>query len=234
MKRWALLVAVLYALVLAFLAVPVAALAFWNSPGEIAQVFREQGFWLWLLIMVGCELVLLAAPVRISSRRPLTKGALWPTILAASLALALLVVAAAVCIQTVLLGDRALENEWHRWALLASLAGLWVFWSVLFFRISGKQVPPDFVAALCQRLFRGSVLELLVAVPCHIIVRSRHYCCAHGVTFAGLSLGIAVMLFSFGPAVFVLFVERSRRLRASPEGSPPSAADADHSAPSRS
>ena len=233
MKSWALLVAVLYALVLAFLAVPVAALAFWKSPGEIAQVFREQGFWLWLLIMVGCELVLLAAPVRISSRRPLTKGALWPTILAASLALALLVVAAAVCIQTVLLGDRALENEWHRWALLASLVGLWGFWSVLFFRISGKQVPPDFVAALCQRLFRGSVLELLVAVPCHIIVRSRHYCCAHGVTFAGLSLGIAVMLFSFGPAVFVLFVERSRRLRASPAGSPPSAAD-NPSAPSRS
>ena len=234
MKRWALLVAVLYALVLAFLAVPVAALAFWKSPGEIAQVFREQGFWLWLLIMVGCELVLLAAPVRISSRRPLTKGALWPTILAASLALALLVVAAAVCIQTVLLGDRALENEWHRWALLASLVGLWGFWSVLFFRISGKQVPPDFVAALCQRLFRGSVLELLVAVPCHIIVRSRHYCCADGITFAGLSLGIAVMLFSFGPAVFVLFVERSRRLGASPVGSPPSAVDAGPSAPSRS
>ena len=233
MKRWALLVAVLYALVLAFLTVPVAALGFWQSPGEIAQVFREQGFWLWLLIMVGCELVLLAVPVRISSRRPLTKGALWPTILAASLALALLVVAAAVCIQTVLLGDQVLADKWQGWALLAALVGLWGFWSVLFYRISGKQAPSDFVAVLCQRLFRGSVLELLVAVPCHIIVRSRHYCCAHGVTFAGLSLGIAVMLFSFGPAAFVLFVERSRRLRASSAERPPSAAD-HPSAPSRS
>ena len=233
MKRWALLVAVLYALVLAFLTVPVAALGFWQSPGEIAQVFREQGFWLWLLIMVGCELVLLAVPVRISSRRPLTKGALWPTILAASLALALLVVAAAVCIQTVLLGDQVLADKWQGWALLAALVGLWGFWSVLFYRISGKQAPSDFVAVLCQRLFRGSVLELLVAVPCHIIVRSRHYCCAHGVTFAGLSLGIAVMLFSFGPAAFVLFVERSRRLRTSPAERPPSAAD-HPSAPGRS
>ena len=233
MKRWALLVAVLYALVLGILAVPVAALAFWQSPGKIAQVFRDQGFWLWLLIMVGCELVLLAVPVRISSRRPVTKGAFWPTILASSLALALLVVAAAICIQAVLLGDKVLTDKWQGWALLAALVGLWGFWSVLFYRISGKQTPPDFVAALCQRLFRGSVLELLVAVPCHIIVRSRHYCCAHGVTFVGLSLGIAVMLFSFGPAAFVLFVERSRRLRASPAGSPPSAAD-HPSAPGRS
>jgi len=163
--------------------------------------------------------------VRISSRRPVTKGALWPTILAASLALALLVAAAAVCIHAVMLGDRAFNNGWHGWMLLTAVVGLWGFWSALFYRISSQQAPSDLVAALCQRLFRGSVLELLIAVPCHIIVRCRHYCCADILTFAGLSLGIAVMLFSFGPAVFVLFVERLRRLRASPSGNPPSAAD---------
>jgi hypothetical protein len=225
MKCWALLIAALYTLVLGILAVPVAALALWRTPGEIADVFLRWGFWLWLLIMMGCELTLLAVPVRISSRRPVTKGALWPTILAASLALALLVAAAAVCIHAVMLGDEAFDKKWQGWMLLTAVVGLWVFWSALFYRISGQQARSDLVAALCQRLFRGSVLELLVAVPCHIIVRCRNYCCADILTFAGLSLGIAVMLFSFGPAVFVLFVERSRRLRASPSGHPPSAAD---------
>ena len=233
MKRWALLVAALYALVLGILTVPVPALALWQSPGKIAEVFREQWFWIWLLIMIVCELALLTVPVRISSRRPVTKGALWPTILASSLALALLVGAAALCIRAVLLGDQALNNEWHQWALLAAVVGLWGFWSVLFFRISGKQAPPDFIAALCQRLFRGSVLELLVAVPCHIIVRCRNYCCAEFVTFFGLALGIAVMLFAFGPAIFFLFVERARRLRASPAGTPPTGT-ADPSVPGKS
>jgi hypothetical protein len=93
--------------------------------------------------MMGCELTLLAVPVRISSRRPVTKGALWPTILAASLALALLVAAAAVCIHAVMLGDEAFDKKWQGWMLLTAVVGLWVFWSALFYRISGQQAPSD-------------------------------------------------------------------------------------------
>ncbi len=37
-------------------------------------------------------------------------------------------------------------------------------------------------------------------------------------TFIGLSLGISVMLFSFGPAVFFLYVDRWRRLHPGPAG----------------
>jgi hypothetical protein len=61
-------------------------------------------------------------------------------------------------------------------------------------------------------MLRGSILELLVAVPTHIVARSRDYCCAGFMTFIGLSLGISVMLFSYGPAVFFLYVDRWRRL----------------------
>jgi hypothetical protein len=37
-------------------------------------------------------------------------------------------------------------------------------------------------------------------------------------TFIGLTLGISVMLFSYGPAVFFLYVDRWRRLHPAPAG----------------
>jgi hypothetical protein len=43
-------------------------------------------------------------------------------------------------------------------------------------------------------LLRGSILELLVAVPCHIIVRRRHDCSAPIITSFEIVTGIAIML----------------------------------------
>ena len=51
-----------------------------------------------------------------------------------------------------------------------------------------------------------------IAVPTHIVARSRDYCCAGFMTFFGLTMGISVMLFAFGPAVFFLYIDRWRRL----------------------
>ena len=57
-------------------------------------------------------------------------------------------------------------------------------------------------------LLRGTILELLIAVPSHIIVRHRDFCCAHGITAAGIATGLAVMLISFGPGIYYLYAER--------------------------
>jgi hypothetical protein len=70
----------------------------------------------------------------------------------------------------------------------------------------------DWLSRQCRLLLKGSILELLIAVPTHIIARYRDYCCAGFMTFIGLTMGISVMLFSFGPAVFFLYVERWKRL----------------------
>jgi hypothetical protein len=54
---------------------------------------------------------------------------------------------------------------------------------------------------------------LLVAVPSHIVVRSRNDCCAPFGSFWGIATGLSIMLLSFGPGVLFLFVERCRRLQ---------------------
>jgi hypothetical protein len=60
-------------------------------------------------------------------------------------------------------------------------------------------------------LLRGSILELLIAVPSHIVARRRGDCCAPLLSFWGIATGVTVMLLAFGPGVFFLLVERVRR-----------------------
>ena len=101
---------------------------------------------------------------------------------------------------------------WDGWCLLGVMALTWCLWSLIFFRLSRKEEASGFISRQSRTLLKGSILELLIAVPTHIAARNRDYCCAGFFTFIGLAMGISVMLFSFGPAVFFLFVARWRRL----------------------
>ena len=91
-------------------------------------------------------------------------------------------------------------------------------WTVVFILITRSKEPQAAVKQQTGWLLKGSILELLIAVPTHIVARYRNYCCAGTLTFIGLAMGISVMLFSFGPAVFFLFVERWKRLHPPASG----------------
>jgi len=69
------------------------------------------------------------------------------------------------------------------------------------------------LTVLLYALLRGSILELLIAVPSYVIVRRRDDCCAPAGPFWGIATGISIMLLCFGPGVFFLFVERFQRLK---------------------
>ncbi len=97
--------------------------------------------------------------------------------------------------------------------LTLALAICWLVWAVVFYRFARSDDPAALVKRTTRWLLRGSILELLVAVPSHIIVRNRGDCCAPAGTFLGIVTGIAIMLLCFGPGVFFLFVERFGRLQ---------------------
>lgn len=109
-------------------------------------------------------------------------------------------------------GFHGAGGHWTIWTAIAlGLAG-WCAWALIFSRMSRMEEAGDCMSRLCRWLLRGSVLELLIAVPTHIVARCRDYCCAGVMTFIGLTLGMSVMLFSFGPGVFFLFAARWQRL----------------------
>jgi hypothetical protein len=90
--------------------------------------------------------------------------------------------------------------------VLVFCVGLWLVWGILFyfyFRNSSAVI-----TRLVSWLLRGSVLELLIAAPCHIIVRRRNDCSAPVVTSFGIATGLAIMLLSFGPSVLFLYKKR--------------------------
>jgi hypothetical protein len=98
------------------------------------------------------------------------------------------------------------------------LGVLWFVWAMIFYQFAKADAPDALMKRSVRWLLRGSILELLVAVPTHIFVRSRGDCCAPMGTFWGIASGVAIMLLCFGPGVFFLFAERFGRLR--PERSP--------------
>jgi hypothetical protein len=211
MKRWAILVAGLYCLILAAETVPLILVAFY--PTEIKgslSAYSNRAYWVWLLVMFLGQAALLTVPVQVASRRPVSRRGLLPTVLASGFMMGGLVAGGLAALWEY--GFPKAGGDWVLWALLGVMVLTWCVWSLIFMRLGRTQPPADWVSRQCRALFKGSILELLVAVPAHIAVRQRNDCCAGGLTFIGLITGFSVMLFSFGPAVFFLFAARWKRL----------------------
>ena len=97
--------------------------------------------------------------------------------------------------------------------IIGLIAASWMMWGLIFYRATREDDAASLSARATRWLLRGSILNLLVAVPTHVVVRHRDDCCAPAATFAGIVTGISVMLLSFGPGVLFLFAARRRRLQ---------------------
>ncbi len=115
---------------------------------------------------------------------------------------------------------RALGGDWLVFSQLSGmLVVFWLVWGLIFHHFAKVDTVETPAQRATKWLLRGSILELLIAVPSHIIVRHREECCAPMVSFWGIVTGLSVMLLSFGPGVLFLFAERIRRKAA--RGAPP-------------
>src|SRR5262245_28046045 len=99
------------------------------------------------------------------------------------------------------LGFTSSSNFFAILHLIGWMVLLWLLWGLIFYRAAKADESKTLVKRATEWLLRGSILELLIAVPSHIVVRQRHDCCAPFATFWGIVTGISVMLISFGPGV---------------------------------
>ena len=218
-KRWPVIVVVLYALWVTVVFMPIALfIAMWlgdadgmgldDIPDFFLGIYGEAWpFWLFCGIVILSEVFLLIVPVRIVKQRPKPQRGLWATAIAASALFAIVALGIVWSIVAAVLGDRSIENIAF-WVALFFLLANWVVWSCIFRAFAGNTDPRSYIRRLMKWLLRGTILELLVAVPSHVIVRHKDVCCAHGITALGIATGLAVMLISFGSGIYFLYAER--------------------------
>jgi len=226
MKRWAVITVGLYLLVIGSVTIPLhqACYGWGDKSQELSSalvMLRHWGYWLWIVVSVAGQVLLLAVPVALGERRPRSRRNLMVPVMTAAFLFALVCVSAITALTAGIWGDHGdklfhlLGDQGDRpWlALLLYLGIAWTVWAVVFQRFLTNTTTEMLTPRLMRWLLRGSILELLVAVPSHVISRNRHDCCAPVGTFWGIATGITVMLLSFGPGVFFLFVERMHRLQ---------------------
>ena len=242
MKRWAVLTVFIYVAALTLLTFPVFYLAFYgkNYPAqEAADIYFSWIYWLWIAVLAAGQVLLLLVPIDISERRLPSRRKLKVPVIVGAFLLGNLFLAGILSVLCAIFGDNGLVifdvrrlfiwmanalyhnpvqlQESGRVTIISSmllpLFVCWLIWAVIFRRAAQADAPDALMKRLTRWLLRGSILELLVAVPSHVIVRRRDDCCAPMGTFWGIATGISVMLLCFGPGVFFLFVERFQRLK---------------------
>jgi len=209
MKRWAFLTVVLYAVVVSFLSVPVILLLGEGDRGELVGGF----FVFFLPILILIQVVLLLIPVSAVQARPVAKRTVVTSAAVGAFPLAVLFTCFFWFILLMFLGEDTAMEEWLGWANLALMLGLWVLWGILFYRRFTPDSPGSLTEAITRWLIAGSILEILVAIPSHILSRHRDDCCAPGFTLLGLVTGISLAVMAFGPGVFLLLAARVREKR---------------------
>jgi hypothetical protein len=241
MRRWAVLTVLLYALALLMLTVPLILLGFsgGKSGGGIFfadafKIYLIWSYWLWLAVLLAGQMLLLLLPINLSERRLPARRPLKIPVIVTSFFLANLCFAGLISLlcaafkENGMIQDGGLgvlefldpfkfskaDNGWSFVSgMFTTIAALWFIWAIIFRNFAKSDSPEALLKRVTRWLLRGSILELLVAVPSHVIVRRRDDCCAPAGTFWGIATGISVMLLCFGPGVFFLFVERCKRLQ---------------------
>jgi hypothetical protein len=204
MRKWGMLVTAFYALIVAGLLVPGAALLAGGEFSNLGEVYSEWGVWIWIGLLVSGQALLLFLSVDTSWKRVKPRAHILVSYATTALFLTLLTAAAIWSLVVVGIPDTSLFDSGT--TVLGLLGFLWLFWGILFY--SYYRDSSIVVTKAVSWLLKGSVLELLVVVPCHVIARRRDDCSAPMVTSLGMATGIAVMFLSFGPSVLLLYKKR--------------------------
>jgi hypothetical protein len=219
-RRWGVIISGFYAAVVVGFLMPVS-LVIYRLPLRQGQGFEWWNVYTtdgegWIaivmfgLILVGGQALLLFLSVDTSWRRLKPRRHVAVSAALTGFFIGLLATSAVLSLTLALPGDGVFDGKWLgmpvlNWILMLWPA-LWFVWGIVFYRYCrGGSMTLERVVSW---MLKGSVLELLIAVPAHVIVRSRGDCSAPVLTSWGIVTGVAVMLMCFGPGVLALYKKR--------------------------
>ena len=212
MKKWGVVVALFYCLVITVLVVPAALLLVATSPpsmNDFRALYANAITWVLVGIVTFGEILLLWLTVDTTQKRLKPRTHIVVSAATTGALLAIVTIAIIFSIGVAARGDGILQilpNSPNIPAILGAFCIPWLVWAILFYRVCRNSSDP--ITRAIVWILRGSVLELLIAVPAHVIVRRRNDCSAPVVTGFGLASGLAIMLISFGPSVLWLYKKR--------------------------
>lgn len=214
MRKWGLIITLLYLVIVLALLVPGTIFLITDS----RQVFLDNmrgayrtGFtWVNIGFFVIAEALLLLLTVDTSQRRMKPRAHIFVSAATTGVLLAILTFAVVFSLVAARWGD-GFDVKLNGMTVAATFFASWIAWGIIFYRLTRDA--DDAVTRAVSWLLRGSVLELLIAVPAHIIVRRRHDCSAPIATGFGISTGIAIMLLAFGPSVLLLYKKKMDALK---------------------
>jgi hypothetical protein len=218
MRKWGFLITAFYVSVVLFFLLPLTGFlaeydlgdSFTDSwPMVDGDFFIE--VWpavIWIAVLILGQMLLLFLSVDTSFRRIQQRRHIGVSIATVALMVGMLTGVAIWSVVVAISGDEAFGNNEVAWSIgfLVAVALSWLCWTFVF--RTYKVGDSERLNKLIGWLIKGSILELLVVVPCHVIVRQRGDCSAPFVTGFGISTGIAVMLLAFGPSVLYLYQKR--------------------------
>jgi hypothetical protein len=207
---WVVLVAAVYLLlVVAVLDLPVLVVAL----GGDNEAFLTTAVLSGIIFLLGASL--LAIPIRTQLQRPVRRRSVVLPLIVSAICAALVVSAGGLASLEFAEGNvPGLQGDAPVWAVGCAAVSVWLGWMVLFGWLARSVAPQMINDRMYQILLAGSVLELLIALPMHMIVRRRTECCAGLATGLGIGIGLVVMVIALGPAVFFLFYRRYREAYA--------------------
>lgn len=196
--RW--VFAALYAMLLATLFAPLV----FESDTVLAGVMI-------LAIMLGTQALFIFGAGTIELCRPIRRRRLLlPVIVAATLFTVLAGGAIVALMELLNVGEHPGAGA----LIMFLLVGNWTLWFVMFLIRARVMERHTVLARLTAAMFAGSLLELMVTVPSHVVVSRRPGCLVGAGTMLGIIAGVLVMTWSFGPAIVLLFLRpRLRRER---------------------
>jgi hypothetical protein len=211
MNKWGWVICLFFIVVVLALLVPAGLVLTSRSTPTAADfkgLYRDWGTWICAGIVILGQILLLWLRADTTQKRLKPRTHILVSAVTTALFVAILTADIVFAIGVSVRGDRFLDFFPDSAAIstLVVFGIPWLIWAVLFYRFWRDSSDP--VTRAVTWLLRGSVLELLIAVPAHVIVRRRHDCSAPVATSFGITTGIAIMLISFGPSVLLLYKKR--------------------------